>query len=71
MHEAWRRHGCRFCDVMRHHHQQGALLAQHELPHGKDQKMRDMAQKIIDTQKKESAEFDEWLKANRRDGGRK
>jgi hypothetical protein len=27
--------------------------------------MRDMAQKIMDSQKEEIADFDEWLRANR------
>ena len=53
-----------FAMMMRHHHAQALEMAQHELKHGKDQKMRDMAQKIMDSQKKEIAEFDEWLKAN-------
>ncbi|HEX2831049.1 MAG TPA: DUF305 domain-containing protein [Burkholderiales bacterium] len=53
-----------FATMMRHHHQQGVRMAEQELKNGKDKKMRDMAQKIIDSQKKEIAEFDEWLKAN-------
>jgi len=53
-----------FAIMMRHHHMQALEMAQFELQHGKDGKMRDMAQKIIDGQKKEIAEFDEWLKAN-------
>jgi uncharacterized protein (DUF305 family) len=53
-----------FATMMRLHHAQALQMAQVELQHGKDQKMRDMAQKIIDGQKKEIAEFDEWLKAN-------
>ena len=51
--------------MMRMHHEDGIKTAQMELQHGKDPKMREMAQKIIDSQKKEIAEFDEWLKANR------
>jgi uncharacterized protein (DUF305 family) len=53
-----------FATMMRHHHQQGVRMAEYELKNGKDKKMRDMAQKIMDTQKKEIAEFDEWLKSN-------
>lgn len=53
-----------FAMMMRQHHMQAVKMGEHELKHGKDQKMRDMAQKIIDSQKKEIAEFDEWLKAN-------
>lgn len=53
-----------FAMMMKHHHMQAVKMGEHELKHGKDQKMRDMAQKIIDSQKKEIAEFDAWLKAN-------
>lgn len=53
-----------FAMMMRHHHMMGIKMAEHELQTGKDAKMRDMAQKIKDTQKKEIAEFDDWLKAN-------
>ena len=53
-----------FATMMRHHHMQAVEMAQHELKHGKDPKMRDMAQKIIDSQKKEIAEFDEWMKSS-------
>lgn len=49
---------------MRQHHMSGVRMAEYELKNGKDQKMRDMAQKIMDAQKKEIAEFDQWLKAN-------
>lgn len=60
-----------FAMMMRHHHQQGVEMAQHELKHGKDPKMREMAQKILDSQKKEIAEFDEWMKSNPRASGMK
>ena len=52
-----------FAMMMRHHHAKGIEMAQHELKHGKDPKMREMAQKIVDNQKKEIAEFDQWLKS--------
>lgn len=52
-----------FAMMMRHHHRQGIEMAQHELKHGKDAKMREMAQKIMDNQKKEIAEFDDWMKS--------
>src|SRR5687767_11238396 len=42
-----------FATMMRHHHMQGVEMAQYQLKHGKDQKMRDMAQKIMESQKKE------------------
>ena len=57
-----------FAMMMRHHHQQGIEMAQHQLKHGKDAKMREMAQKIMDSQKKEIAEFDEWMKSSGHSG---
>lgn len=36
-------------------------MAQVELEHGKDAKMRSMAKNIIASQKKELKEFDQWL----------
>ena len=57
-----------FAMMMRHHHQQGVEMAQHQLKHGKDAKMREMAQKIMDNQKKEIAEFDEWMKSSGHSG---
>ena len=59
-----------FAMMMRHHHQQGVEMAQHQLKHGKDAKMREMAQKIVDSQKREIAEFDEWMKSSAH-GGKK
>lgn len=50
-----------FAIMMRHHHQQGVKMAQMQLEHGKDAKMKAMAKKIVDTQKKEILEFDQWL----------
>ena len=57
-----------FAMMMRHHHQQGIEMAQHQMKHGKDPKMREMAQKIMDSQKKEIAEFDEWMKSSGHSG---
>lgn len=51
-----------FAMMMRHHHLQGIQMSQRQLKHGKDPKMREMAQKIMDSQK-EIAEFDEWTKS--------
>ena len=53
-----------FAMMMRQHHQGGVRMAEFELKYGKDSKMREMAQKIMASQKKEIAEFDEWMKAN-------
>jgi len=51
-----------FALMMRQHHAQALRMAQHELDHGKDAKMRAMAKSIIESQKKEIEEFDTWLK---------
>ncbi|WP_225132357.1 DUF305 domain-containing protein [Bradyrhizobium sp. NBAIM20] len=40
-------------------------MAEIELRNGKSQEMRDMAQMIITAQKKEIAQFDKWLAANK------
>ena len=60
-----------FAMMMRHHHLQGIEMAQFELKHGKDAKMREMAQKIMDSQKREIAEFDEWMKSTGHSKGKK
>ncbi len=60
-----------FASLMRHHHEQGVRMAEYEIKHGKDAKMREMAQKMMESQKKEIAEFDEWLKSHPASGNRK
>lgn len=60
-----------FAMMMKHHHVQGIEMAQHQLMHGKDPQMRAMAQKIVDSQKKEIAEFDEWMKSSGHSAGKK
>lgn len=50
-----------FAMMMREHHMGALEMAQHELQHGKDAKMKSMARKIIAAQKKEIAEFDAFL----------
>jgi uncharacterized protein (DUF305 family) len=47
--------------MMRAHHQGGIAMSQLELQNGKDPAMRKMAQKIMNSQKKEMAQFDKWL----------
>jgi uncharacterized protein (DUF305 family) len=54
-----------FAMMMRKHHEDGVKMSQFQLEHGKDAKMREMAQKIMATQNKEIAEFDEWMKAHK------
>ena len=51
-----------FAMMMKKHHEDGIKMAQAELENGKDPKMREMAQKIIDAQRKEIREFDQWMK---------
>ena len=50
-----------FVTMMIEHHQGAVDMARDELRDGKDPKIRDMAQKIIDSQKKEIGEFEAWL----------
>ena len=50
-----------FAMMMKKHHESALDMAQVELQHGKDAKMRSMAKNIIESQKKEIKEFDEWL----------
>lgn len=50
-----------FAMMMKVHHQGAIDMAQFELEHGKDPKMRAMAKQIIKAQQKEIAEIDRWL----------
>ena len=50
-----------FAKMMRHHHETGMRMAEHEARNGKDPEMRAMAQKIRDSQKKEIEDFDRWM----------
>jgi len=50
-----------FAMMMREHHKGALTMAEMELKDGKDRGMREMARKIISSQKKEIAEFDKWL----------
>ena len=50
-----------FAMMMKMHHQSALDMAEVELQKGKDPKMRSMAKKIIESQKKEIKEFDQWL----------
>jgi hypothetical protein len=59
-----------FATMMRMHHQHGIEMAETEVAHGKDDKLKAMAKKIIASQKKESAEFDQWLSQHKADDNR-
>ena len=50
-----------FARMMKMHHQQALSMAEMELAHGKSAEMKAMAKKIIAAQKKEIAQFDQWL----------
>ena len=50
-----------FAMMMKVHHQGAIDMAQAELKSGKDAKMRAMAKRIIEAQRKEIKEFDQWL----------
>ena len=50
-----------FALMMKIHHQGAIDMAQMELERGKNAKMRAMAKRIIDAQKKEIKEFEQWL----------
>jgi len=50
-----------FAVMMRIHHQGAVDMAQMELDQGKDPQLRAMAKEIIAAQKKEIAQFDQWI----------
>lgn len=50
-----------FAMMMKVHHQGAIDMAEMELKNGKDPKMRAVAKRIIEAQKKEIKEFDQWL----------
>lgn len=50
-----------FASMMRMHHENGVEMAEAELLHGKDATLKKMAKEIVDSQKKEIREFDQWL----------
>ena len=54
-----------FATMMKKHHEMALDMAQVELKHGKDAKLKAMAQRIIDSQKKEIQEFEQWLKGHK------
>lgn len=50
-----------FAMMMKKHHQSAIDMAQKELQHGKDPKIKAMAKKIISSQRSEIKAFDQWL----------
>lgn len=54
-----------FATMMRMHHQQAVEMSQAYLKQAKSPEMKQMAQKIIRDQKREIAQFDKWLRAQK------
>ncbi|WP_235971422.1 DUF305 domain-containing protein [Azohydromonas caseinilytica] len=54
-----------FATMMKMHHQQAVDMSQAYLKEAKSPEMRKMAEKIIRDQKREIAQFDKWLQANK------
>jgi uncharacterized protein (DUF305 family) len=50
-----------FATMMRMHHQQAIEMAEQQLRDGKDPEMKAMSKRIIEDQRKEVKEFDDWL----------
>lgn len=50
-----------FAMMMKMHHQQAVNMSEMELANGKSPDMKALAKKIIAAQKKEIAQFDQWL----------
>lgn len=50
--------------LMTVHHQSAMDMAEAELAHGKDTKLKEMARKMVDTQQKEIADFKAWHAKN-------
>lgn len=51
-----------FAAMMKVHHEGAIRMSQNELQKGKDPQLREMAKKIIEAQKREIAQLDQWLK---------
>jgi len=51
-----------FAAMMKMHHESAIRMSQSELQNGKDPQLREMATRIIEAQKQEIAQLDQWLK---------
>lgn len=51
--------------MMTMHHKMAVDMAEIELKEGRDPKIQAMARRIIDSQKKEIAQFEAWMKDNK------
>jgi uncharacterized protein (DUF305 family) len=54
-----------FATMMRMHHQQAVEMSQAYLKQAKSPELKKMAQKIVQDQKREIAQFDKWLQAHK------
>ena len=54
-----------FAAMMKMHHQKGIEMAQVQMQNGKDEKMKSFARKMIDDQRKDIKELDDWQKAHK------
>lgn len=54
-----------FALMVRMYHQQAVEMAEIQRRHGKLPELRDMAQQILTSQRKQIAQFDKWLAANK------
>lgn len=57
-----------FAAMMREHHKHGIEMAQWQIDHGSDPRMKDMARKMIAEQKKDVAELDRFLASSGQKG---
>ena len=57
-----------FITMMRKHHQDGIAMAEVELKQGKDPQAKEMARRIIESQKKDLADFERWLSEHQQQG---
>ncbi len=57
-----------FAMMMKHHHQGAIDMAISEVAGGTDEEMKQMAQKMIDEQQKENAQFDQFMQGKQPTG---
>lgn len=52
-----------FVKMMRHHHENGMRMAKHEAQNGKDPEVRELAKKILESQRQEAKQLDRLAKS--------
>lgn len=55
-----------FAMMMKHHHEQGVKMAEIEAKHGKSPELKAMANKVIQSQKQEIKNLEDWLSKNKK-----